>query len=229
MLIEPNTAIAMPANFCMEPDSSFSMTASMAVKTGMVGCMHVATSTPDKDMPRMYSSWLKKRQTPSAATCSRSWRLGSVPAGSSMQGKHQCCFEKQSHQIQSKQLSIVCRQGTVCKHASCVKCSSTSSSLTTRKQGQQLMFKARCKGRALCACMPALLSAAVTAVVDNQKEAQQLTFEGPSHAAHYWGSNSLSDKRIHNGVKVLSTTAVHCSESSFQVYRATTKRDLGEG
>ena len=72
MLMDPSTAMPMPKDFCKDPDSSFSRTASMAVKTGMVGCMHVATKTPDREMPMMYSSWLKKRQTPRAAMCGKS-------------------------------------------------------------------------------------------------------------------------------------------------------------
>ena len=80
MLTEPATASPMPKNFCKEPASSPRHTAIIAVKTGMVGCMHVATSTPDSEMPMMYISWLKKRQTPRALTCSRSLRFGSTPA-----------------------------------------------------------------------------------------------------------------------------------------------------
>lgn len=80
MLTEPATASPMPKNFCKEPASSPRHTAIIAVKTGMVGCMHVATSTPDSEMPMMYISWLKKRQTPRAPTFSRSLRFGSTPA-----------------------------------------------------------------------------------------------------------------------------------------------------
>ena len=56
MQTEPMTAKPMPTNFCREPDSSLRQTANIAVKTGIVGCMHVATSTPDSEMPRMYIS-----------------------------------------------------------------------------------------------------------------------------------------------------------------------------
>ena len=59
MLIEPATARAMPQAFCIEPASSFSMTAIRAVKTGTVGCMQAATTTPDKSIPRMKKSWFK--------------------------------------------------------------------------------------------------------------------------------------------------------------------------
>ena len=52
----------------------------IAVKTGMVGCIQVATSTPDNEMPMMYISWLKKRHTPRALTCSQSEHFGSTPA-----------------------------------------------------------------------------------------------------------------------------------------------------
>ena len=48
MHMEPPTAKPMPPNFFQEPVSCCSMTASMAVKTGMVGCMQVATTTPDR-------------------------------------------------------------------------------------------------------------------------------------------------------------------------------------
>lgn len=80
MLTEPATARPMPRNFCTEPASSLRHTAIIAVKTGMVGCMQVATSTPDNEMPMMYISWLKKRHTPRALTCSKSDRFGSTPA-----------------------------------------------------------------------------------------------------------------------------------------------------
>lgn len=79
-LMEPHTAIAMPPNFCREPASYWSMTASIAVKTGMVGCMQVATTTPDRSMPTMKNSWFRNRQNPRAPTCMRSARFGRVPA-----------------------------------------------------------------------------------------------------------------------------------------------------
>ena len=53
MHTEPVTAAAMPAAFCQLPSSMRSSTASMAVKTGMAGCMQVATSTPLRSMPTM--------------------------------------------------------------------------------------------------------------------------------------------------------------------------------
>lgn len=53
MQMEPPTASAMPMNFWREPASRLSSTAIMAVKTGMVGCMQVATTTPDMSMPTM--------------------------------------------------------------------------------------------------------------------------------------------------------------------------------
>ena len=53
MHMEPPTASPMPANFCAEPASRCSSTAIMAVNTGMVGCMQVATTTPDRSMPMM--------------------------------------------------------------------------------------------------------------------------------------------------------------------------------
>ena len=53
MQMEPPTASTMPPAFCQEPASRPSMTAIMAVKTGMVGCMQVATTTPDISMPMM--------------------------------------------------------------------------------------------------------------------------------------------------------------------------------
>ena len=68
MLMDPSTARPMPKNFCTDPDSSWRQTANIAVNTGMVGCMQVATKTPDNEMPKMYISWLKNRQTPRAAT-----------------------------------------------------------------------------------------------------------------------------------------------------------------
>ena len=68
MLMEPSTARPMPKNFCTDPDSSWRQTANIAVKTGMVGCMQVATKTPDNEMPKMYINWLKNKQTPRATT-----------------------------------------------------------------------------------------------------------------------------------------------------------------
>ena len=53
MQMEPPTASPMPANFCADPASRCSATAIAAVNTGMVGCMHVATTTPDRSMPMM--------------------------------------------------------------------------------------------------------------------------------------------------------------------------------
>ncbi len=53
MQMEPPTARPMPASFCAEPASRCSATAIAAVNTGIVGCMHVATTTPDKSMPMM--------------------------------------------------------------------------------------------------------------------------------------------------------------------------------
>jgi len=50
---EPPTAMPMPANFCRDPASSPRATAIMAVNTGMMGCMQVATTTPDMSIPRM--------------------------------------------------------------------------------------------------------------------------------------------------------------------------------
>ena len=80
MLTEPATARPMPRNFCRDPASSLRHTAIIAVKTGMVGCMQVATSTPDKEMPIMYISWLKNKQIPRAPTWNRSVRFGRTPA-----------------------------------------------------------------------------------------------------------------------------------------------------
>lgn len=80
MLMDPSTARPMPRNFCTDPDSSWRQTANIAVNTGMVGCMQVATRTPDNEMPRIYINWLKNRQTPSAPTCRRSLRFGRIPA-----------------------------------------------------------------------------------------------------------------------------------------------------
>ena len=53
MQTEPVTAAAMPAAFCQLPTSMCSSTASMAVNTGMAGCIQVATSTPLRSMPMM--------------------------------------------------------------------------------------------------------------------------------------------------------------------------------
>lgn len=80
MLIDPTTAKPMPKNFWTDPDSNWRQTANIAVKTGMVGCMQVATKTPDREMPKMYINWLKNRQTPRAPTCRRSLCFGRVPA-----------------------------------------------------------------------------------------------------------------------------------------------------
>lgn len=57
---------------------------------------------------------------------------------------------------------------------------------------------------------------------------QALTVKAPSHAAHDGGSNSFSGKCINNGMEILSTTAVHCPESPFQIDRSTTERDLSQ-
>ncbi len=51
MQMEPATASRMPANFCSEPASRPSMTPSIAVITGMDGCMHVAIMTPLMSIP----------------------------------------------------------------------------------------------------------------------------------------------------------------------------------
>jgi hypothetical protein len=80
MAMLPATARAMPTTFCREPCSMPSSTASSTVNTGMAGCMHVATTTPDRLIPRMKNSWLRYRHRPSSSMCRRSFRRGSVPA-----------------------------------------------------------------------------------------------------------------------------------------------------
>ena len=68
------------------------------------------------------------------------------------------------------------------------------------------------------------LSCFVPAVI-----AGTLTRGSPSHAAHDWPRNGLSEEGIYYGVKVLASCAIDCSQGSLEIHRPTTERHLSDG
>lgn len=79
MQMLPPTARPMPKNFWSDPVSIPNITANNAVKTGIVGCMQVATTTPERSIPRIKKSWFRYRHSPRTPTCARSFLFGRAP------------------------------------------------------------------------------------------------------------------------------------------------------